>query len=114
MVGQAAATKVREWFNAIEPMKPQYFECACHSTEHTLRFVWDDSENTIYTEVFLHQYRNFFKRIWVALRYVFGYKCRYGHWDCFLLNPEDAARLKAMTEKVESSHRGFEAPNGKN
>lgn len=112
MVGLAVATKVRDRFNEIEPMKPQYFECDCHSTEHTLRFVWDDSDNTIYTEVFLNQYRNFFKRCWIALRYIFGYKCRYGHWDCFLLQPEDGARLKALIEKLESPQRSFEALNG--
>lgn len=112
MMGQAAASKVRDWFNKIEPLKPQYFECACHSAEHTLRFSWDDSSNCIYTEVFLHQYCNFFKRILVAVRYIFGYKCRYGHFDCFIMQPEDAARLKALTEKLESPDRGFEAPNG--
>jgi hypothetical protein len=84
----------------LEPLEPQYFECACHSPEHTLRFCWDDKDNEIYTEVFLNQYHNFFKRIWIALKYVFGYKCKYGQFDCFLMQPKDAQRLKSLLDKI--------------
>ena len=85
----------------IEPFEPQYFECACHSSEHTLRFMWDDEDNSIYTEVLLSQYHGFFKRVWMALKYVFGYTCRYGHFDCFLMQPKDADRLKQMLSKLK-------------
>lgn len=81
-------------------LEPEYFECACFSPEHTLRFVWDEEDNEIYTEVFLYQYHNFFKRIWMALKYVFGYKCKYGHWDCFILQTKDAQRLKDLLNKL--------------
>jgi hypothetical protein len=84
----------------IEPFEPQYFDCACHSSEHTLRFAWDDEDNSIYTEVFLQHYRNFFQRMWVAVKYVFGYKCRYGHFDCFIMQAKDADRLKHMLNKL--------------
>ena len=80
----------------IEPLKPQYFECDCHSSEHTLRFAWDDEDNSIYTTVFLSQYHRFFKRVWMALKYMFGHQSRYGHFDCFIMQPEDAERLKQM------------------
>ena len=85
----------------IEPCAPQYFECACHSTEHTLRFMWDDEDNSIYTEVFLNQYHNFFQRLWTAVKYVFGYKCQYGHFDCFIMQPKDTARLRQMLDKLQ-------------
>jgi hypothetical protein len=85
----------------IEPLETQFFDCACHSPEHTLRFIWDDEDNEIYTEVYLCHYFNFFKRLWVALKYVFGYKCKYGHWDCFILNNKDAQRLKDLLNKLE-------------
>jgi hypothetical protein len=85
----------------LEPLEPQYFDCACYSSEHTLKFTWDDEDNEIYTEVFLRQYRNFFKRIWIAIKYIFGYKCRYGHWDCFVLQNKDAQRLKCLLDKLK-------------
>ncbi|MGA1842993.1 MAG: hypothetical protein ACMUIS_00335 [bacterium] len=73
-----------------------YFECKCGSDEHTLRFTLDKNDKEIYTSVFLNQYRNVFKRIFVAIKYIFGYKCKYGHWDCWLMRDEDAQNLLKM------------------
>jgi len=58
-----------------------FLECECHSDEHVLRWslVADPKWPALYTSVFLCQYRNVFKRVWVAVKYVLGYKCRYGH-----------------------------------
>jgi len=71
-------------------------ECECYSDEHVLK--WDLVEDCMYASVFLNQYRNVIKRAWVAVKYVLGYKCRYGHWDCFLLNPQDIGRMTALLE----------------
>lgn len=62
--------------------------------EHMLKFVDDDED--FYVSIFLNQYRGFFKRLWVAVKYVFGYKCRYGHWDTWNLRFEDIDRLQTM------------------
>ena len=86
----------------------EFFECACYSSEHTLKFTFDienyDEEKTptIYTTIFLNQYRNIFKRIWVAIRYVFGYRCKYGDWDCWLLRSEDVDRLIGMLNEYKA------------
>lgn len=82
-----------------------YFDCQCGSSEHTLRFIVDiestpHGDPELYTEVYLNQYRRWYKRLWVAIKYLFGYHCRYGHWDCWILNPDDAQRLKDMCDKV--------------
>lgn len=81
-------------------MTTEFFECACFSDEHTLKFSYDPDENELYTSVYLNQYRSVWKRIWVALRYVCGYRTKYGHWDCFILRPEDAARLRSLVDRV--------------
>jgi len=86
----------------IEDLKSEFFECQCHSDEHTLKFTWNEEDNEIYTSVFLDDYRNFFQRVKVAAKYIFGYKCKYGHWDCFVLKPEDAGRLKELLEKLNN------------
>lgn len=76
-----------------------FFECDCGSDEHILRFTLDThDEHVIYAHVFLNQHRNIFERIWIAIKYIFGYKCKYGHWDEWILREEDALRLKAMVE----------------
>jgi len=85
----------------IQNMKNEYFECACHSPEHRLVFTCDigDEFSEIWTEVYLHTYENIFKKIWTAIKYVFGYKCQWGHFDCFVLQEKDARRLRDMLDK---------------
>ncbi len=78
----------------------QYFECQCSSAEHALVFTLDQEESEIYTEVFLNNYRPWWKRVGVAVKYVFGYKCKYGHFDCFLMQNKDADRLITMLKKI--------------
>lgn len=78
-------------------MKTEYFECICDSSEHVLRVVKDD--NDIYIEVQLHKHHNIFKRMWLAVKYIFGYESEYGHWDCWIIkNKEDANRLINILE----------------
>ena len=81
-------------------MTAEFFECACHSDEHTLTFRYVPEYNELYTSVFLNQRRNVFKRVWIALKFVFGYKCKYGHWDCFYMRLDDAERLKALLDRL--------------
>ena len=89
-------------------MKSDYFECQCMGDEHTLKFVSDKED--IWISMFLNQYRNIFKRIWIAIKYVFGYNCKYGHWDNWVLRPEDLQRLKQLVcefEERASSSKEF-------
>lgn len=87
-----------------------HFECICDASEHLLRFVLDNDEHTIYTSMFMNQYRPWYRRIGTAFKYIFGAKCRYGHWDCWTLQKEDVGRLKGMIADYEA---GFikESPN---
>jgi len=80
-------------------MKNEFFACQCFSDEHTLRFVYDDYDPELFVSVFLRQHRNIFQRFWVAIKYVFGYTCKYGHWDCFTLRREDGPRLVELVNK---------------
>jgi hypothetical protein len=81
-------------------METEYFECACFSDEHTLKFHWDADDNQLYTSVYLYHYRNIFKRIWIAIKYVFGYRSKYGHWDCFIMQLKDAERLRSLLDRL--------------
>ena len=76
-----------------------FFECECGSDEHTLRFTLDKEDGDIHTSIFLNQYRPWWKRIYVAIRYVLGYNCKYGHWDNWILNRDDACRLRDMCDE---------------
>ncbi len=76
-----------------------FFECACGSDEHTIRFILDYEDGDLYTSVYLNQYRSWWKTAWVGIRYIFGYKCRYGDWDCWMLDASDAVRLRDMCDE---------------
>jgi hypothetical protein len=82
-----------------------YFECRCGSSEHTLRFTLDkDPEDpSIYADVYLNQYRTWWKRFWVGVKYIFGYRCKYGHWDNWILVRSDAQRLRDMCDEFISA-----------
>lgn len=80
-----------------------FFECKCGSDEHTLRFTLDKEDKEIYTSVFLNHYDNIFKRLFRAIKYVFGYKCIYGHWDCWIMRDEDVQKLFDMLNDFKGS-----------
>ena len=90
--------------NMIEEPITEYFECDCHSHEHTLRLsiVYDKEvpDCEIYAHIFLNTYDNILKRIWTAIKYIFGYKCRYGHWDEWIISRDDAKRLRDFCDKM--------------
>ena len=80
----------------------EYLECACTSNEHRLVFTLDpeDEEFPIYVSTFLHSYYPWYKRIWVAIKYVFGYRSRYGHFDSMILGWPGVVQLYVMLSKV--------------
>lgn len=78
-----------------------YYECQCDSEEHTIRYTLNKEDNEFYVSMFLNQYRNVFHRTWVAIKYIFNYKCIYGHWDCWTLSSyEDANRMIEMLKEI--------------
>lgn len=81
----------------------EFFECVCETDEHTMRFKLDTHYPVeLYLSVFLDQYHGFFGRLWIAVKYLFGYKCKYGHWDCATIKLQDADRLIRLLERYKS------------
>jgi hypothetical protein len=76
------------------------FVCSCGSLEHQVSFWlnWEDDE--LYLEIHLNNHDNFFKRLWTGLKYAFGYKSKYGHWDNIILDKEKQTEL--LTELIYS------------
>ena len=83
----------------------KYYECQCGSPSHTLRFVLDlDPEfPTLYTELMMSHYLPWYKRIWVAIKYIFRYDTtdHYGSWE---LKPEDADDLINLLIKLKTAN----------
>lgn len=83
----------------------ELFICSCGNVEHQLIFSYFDDEpgGSVYCCVHLKPERNIFKRIWSAVKYVFGYRSIYGEFDEFIFKPEDAQKLKNIYEYLSNN-----------
>ena len=88
---------------------PEIFICECHSTEHQMVFLFstdnfDDEKMEEFPIVYTHIHLNkkpFWKRLVYGIKYIFGYQCRYGAFDEFIFNPEDAERLQSVVNYLK-------------
>ena len=83
-----------------------FFECGCGADEHVLKFTLDKNEGDedgpeLFLSIFLNDWLPWYERTWRALKYIFGYKCRYGHWDCWSLERGDVRKFRAMLIEYE-------------
>jgi hypothetical protein len=85
--------------NSKEPW--EYFTCECSSFDHTLRAEYDEIENELWFSIHLDYYQPFYIRVWNALRYVLGYRCRQGHFDCFILRNYDKSRMLNLISQIK-------------
>jgi hypothetical protein len=67
--------------------------CDCHSFEHQAIFYKDEELKMVFVSIRLKTYDNFFKRLWVGLKYAFGYTSKYGEWDEFIFQEKDEQEL---------------------
>ena len=76
-------------------MKQQLYICSCSSTEHQMIFLPspDKSEKMIYVEVHLVK-KSFWYRLKYGLKYIFGYKSKYGAFDEMILDHEHSKQLR--------------------
>lgn len=88
-------------------MESYYFDCQCSSSEHTLRFNLDSTDGHIYISTHLTHFLPWYKRVLQAVKYIFGYHSKYGHFDCTELKPNEYSKLK---ELLDESSRLF-GPN---
>lgn len=82
--------------------------CDCEDMEHIIRFTWwggdDISDRFIYVHYFL-QHDRLLKRIVNAVKYVCGFKSRYGHFGEVLINVEDVQELRYLFDEFVEDKR---------
>lgn len=81
-------------------LKRDIFICDCHSLEHQYSFWYDSEENELYFEPHLHNGGSWYIRFWNRLKYLFGYKSRFGAFDEVIINPNDAIEIIKYLEKI--------------
>jgi hypothetical protein len=78
--------------------------CDCNSSEHQMLIFYDktDEDKNVYLHVHLSD-RGFIERVKYAFKYIFGYKCAFGAWDEFILNPDDADKFQTMVDYLRTT-----------
>lgn len=81
-------------------MKEELLICECNNLEHQIvfRYFEDEDWNEVYMTTHLSDCSNFWQRLKYAIKYVFGYKSRYGAFDEFIFRKEDAEKLKSIVD----------------
>ena len=77
--------------------------CDCNSCEHQIIFEHDQEDNLIYCHIHLVKY-GFWRRFVAGMKYIFGYKCRYGQWDEFIFKPEHSKQLREFSDLLSKSN----------
>jgi hypothetical protein len=87
---------MNRWLEKVEILL-----CRCHSSEHQILVHYDEDDKMLYLHIHLTE-RSFWRRLKYGLKYIFGYHCRYGQWDEFIFNENDADKLQAMADALKT------------
>lgn len=69
-----------------------YVICECGTSEHQFHISYNSKDGDFYLTAHLESTR-FWKRLWRGIKYIFGYKSRYGEFGEILMTPVMAHQL---------------------
>jgi hypothetical protein len=78
------------------------FICSCYSLDHLIAFYYDREDFELHIQTRINPEYGFFKRIWLAIKYIFGYRSRFGEYDDFIFNPDDMEKLRWYINMIKS------------
>lgn len=91
--------------NNLEGIHHKYYECQCYSSEHLIKLAYHSKDKTleleeeVFLSVHLHSSDNSWSRLKRAIKYVLGYKCKYGAWDEVILKRSDIREIHEIFSK---------------
>ncbi len=81
-----------------------YIQCDCYSHEHLLVVELGDfssedrPDHMLSFGIQMNHYLPWWKRVWVAIRYIAGAESIFGHWDSVIVPERKAAELKRLID----------------
>jgi len=82
-------------------MEREIYVCDCSSLEHIVAFTYDEEDQFLYIQPRLNPKQSFLKRLRHAVKYVFGYRSRYGDFEEIILNINDIQILKNRLNSID-------------
>ena len=79
-------------------MKDEIIICVCSSAEHQMVLHYDDDKDLV-RQVFVEIHLVplvWYKRLWLGIKYIFGYKCCYGNFEEMILSPKHARQIYGL------------------
>ena len=80
-------------------MKRHVLICDCGDYEHQVVFSFPDDDREMFCAPHLTTWKNPLRRLWVAIRYVFGYRSQFGAWDELVMTEQGVRELRAFLDK---------------
>ena len=79
-------------------MKNEILICECGSAEHQMVLHFDDDKDLgrqVFVEIHLVPLV-WYKRLWLGIKYIFGYKCKYGNFEEVILSSKHARQIYGL------------------
>ena len=93
----------------------ELFICECHDTSH--QFIISADPLTVefpevYVSIHLNRDHNIFRRMWTAMKYVFGMRSTLGDFDEVIIKPEDADK-KSRNKTIKQGLKQYNQINNR-
>ena len=85
-----------------EQENPSLLICKCNSSEHQIIIYHEEHENLFHCSIHLNSNLGFWKRLVLGIKYIFGYGCKYGHWDEFTFDRSHSKALRELSHQLLS------------
>ena len=82
-------------------MEKDFIICSCHNVEHSIIFHYDKEYKGVYISIHLKNL-SFIERLKNGIKYIFGFKSKYGDFDEFMVNENDLDKFKKIVETLEN------------
>lgn len=89
-------------------MEKLHFECDCNSDEHRISIAFDIENKEAFLSTFLPRV-GIFKRLYHAVKYVFGYASKYGQFEETILSHQKIKELRRIIDQYQTAADNFNA-----
>lgn len=85
-------------------MKKEFLLCLCGHSDHMIILNFEETGDYVECSMEIHlSPLPFYKRLWRAIKYVCGYRSRYGDFDELIIDRESAVKLRNYFDKAISN-----------
>lgn len=93
--------------STLRPDEQELLVCKCGDVSHQciIGYTVDDSPKEVFLSVHLVREPNIFKRMAIAIKYIWGARSIYGDFDEIILSPKDAPKLQKAVDYLKSQQQ---------